>query len=140
MSKFKFTMALLHRRGGLINGPSPGEKGAFDSLNTNYTSTDMIDQFVYAVASAVRLFYQPLIDAQKSTGVASDGTSRANVSHHSIVYKMFNIPLHIARRPPASPKHLGCVIILYAATHAMQRDNAKGVFASINIRLCDPVL
>ena len=113
MSQLKAQVELLNRRGALGRGPLPGQDGSFGSLTASYTSVDIADQLVYALAAAIDLWYQPLIKMQKAIGVASDGTSRAKKPHQAIVYKILN--LSVPNRKPPPHEYRGCALQLYAS-------------------------
>jgi hypothetical protein len=132
MSQFKAQVELLNRRGALDRGPLPGQDGSFESLTASYTSVEIADQLVYALAAAIDLWYQPLIKMQKAIGMASDGTSRAKKSHQAIVYKILN--LSVPNRKPPPQEYRGCALQLYASVHHMQRDTAVAIFESMKLQ------
>jgi hypothetical protein len=85
MSQLKAQLEFVSRRGGLSRCPQDGANGAFDSLTASYTSAEIADQLVYAVAAAITLRYKPLLEQQDAIGLASDGTGRAKRSHQAML-------------------------------------------------------
>jgi hypothetical protein len=85
LSQLKAQLEFVSRRGGLSRCPQDGVAGSFESVTASYSSAQIADQLVYAVAAAIALWYKPLLEEQDAIGIASDGTGRAKRSHQAML-------------------------------------------------------